>query len=391
MAITVRHLIQQPYMAGVEVICGKENLANRIDGLTFFNDACHNSVSPNNLVLASSEEVRPLSGSGRKEVIEKFVNQKVAALIIKMESGDRSQAEEISHIFQQYPLPVLVFPNNVLVAALIRGINYDIVYSQGYNLNASYEDNCLQDLVCVERDEHSILKLIKMMGICVNEYLCIVLLKPPGRIKLQDLVQSCHAYLGNRGFICSRNGLIMLLLRSSAEYTEAVEQFCQIAEDLSDHLKEKYKNADIVFGVGHTYESQIEIRKSYLCAKTALMTCLPLLSKKMVFYDKMGIYKILYHMRNRKDLYELRNDTVGILQKYDQENRTEYYDTVKAYIDNFYSIRDTSKQLFVQYNTIRYRITKIKEEFGWDLLDRDSCIYLTLGFQAEEFLREDNE
>ena len=32
MAITVRHLIQQPYMAGVEVICGKENLANRYLG-----------------------------------------------------------------------------------------------------------------------------------------------------------------------------------------------------------------------------------------------------------------------------------------------------------------------------------------------------------------------
>ena len=45
-----------------------------------------------------------------------------------------------------------------------------------------YEDNCLQELVCVERNGQSIQDYMKMMGIRVNEYLCILLLKPTVRI-----------------------------------------------------------------------------------------------------------------------------------------------------------------------------------------------------------------
>ena len=103
----------------------------------------------------------------------------------------------------------------------------------------------------------------------------------------------------------------------------------------------------------------------------------------------MGLYKILYSLKNRKELFELKNDSVDIIREYDLKNHTEYYETIKVYIDSFFSIQNTAKKLFVQYNTIRYRISKIKELFGWDLFNREDCIYLSIGFQAEKFLEED--
>lgn len=391
MAVTVKYLIGQSYMAGVRVACGESSLMNRVEGLTFFYDAYENGVSKNNLVLAVAGELRKYSGDQAEQIAEMFLNQRVSALIIKMEEKYTDQDEALISVFAKHRFPVLLFPSDMFFASLIRGINYDIIYSQGYNLSNSYEDNCLQEMVCVERDEHSILKYAKMMGIRVNEYLCIVMLKPSVGMEPQKLAHSCHEYIGNQGLISLRNGTVMLMLRSTKDYAAAGSDFRRLARELYSHLKTVYKKEGIIMGVGHAFENQIEIRKSYHSAKTALMDAMSSPDKGVLFYDDMGIYRILYHLRNRKDLYELRNATVGRVQEYDLKNRTEYAATIKAYIDNFYSIRNTSRELYVQYNTIRYRISKIKEEFGWDLFDRDDCIYLTIGFQADDFLQEEKE
>lgn len=389
MAITVQDLIQQSYMAGVKIICGKSRLSTRIEGLTFFNDACSNSISKRNVVLAAAGELNQYTSSGLEQIGKTFSNQKIAALVIKMDKKYDSILEKnLADIFAPCSFTVLALPNDVLIAPLIKGLNYDIIYAQGYNMSNPYEDNCLQELVCVERNEQSILSYIKMMGIRVNEYLCILLLKPMGKVDLRDITHICYSFLGNEGFISRRNGTVMLMLRSTAEYTSAVAYFRKFSEKLRTHMKNVYRK-DFFLGVGHTFESQIEIRKSYLSAKTALLAALSSTGKDIIFYDDMGIYKILYHLRNRKDLFELKSDTVDRLKTYDLDHHTEYYTTVKAYVQNFYSIRNTASQLFVQYNTIRYRISKIKEEFGWDLFDRDDCIYLTIGFQAENFLQEE--
>ncbi len=389
MAITVQDLIQQSYMAGVKIICGKSRLSTRIEGLTFFNDACSNSISKRNVVLAAAGELNQYTSSGLEQIGKTFSNQKIAALVIKMDKKYDSILEKnLADIFASCSFTVLTLPNDVLIASLIKGLNYDIIYAQGYNMSNPYEDNCLQELVCVERNEQSILSYIKMMGIRVNEYLCILLLKPTGKVDLRDITRICYSFLGNEGFISRRNGTVMLMLRSTAEYTDAVAYFRNFSENLRSHMKNVYQK-DFFLGVGHTFENQIEIRKSYLSAKTALLAALASTGKDIIFYDDMGIYKILYHLRNRKDLFELKNDTVDRLKTYDLDHHTEYYQTIKSYVQNFYSIRNTANQLFVQYNTIRYRIAKIKEEFGWDLFDRDDCIYLTIGFQAENFLQEE--
>lgn len=394
MAITVLNLIQQSYMAGAKTVSGGENLSRRIEGLTFFNDACSNSISKNNVVLASAGELQGYTDSELRQIGKTFSNQKVAAFAVKLtkEQEKRADPEDRKRLdcFADCGFAVLTLPSDMLISSLVKGLNYDIIYAQGYNMRNPYEDNCLQELVCVERNGQSILDYMKMMGIRVNEYLCILLLKPAGKINLREITDICYMLLGSGGFISRRNGTVMVMLRSTAEYTSAVSYFREFSERLRNHLCEAFQK-DIFLGVGHCFESQIEIRKSYLSAKTALLTALSSSDKGIVFYDDMGIYKILYHLRNRKDLYELKNSTVDVVKDYDEKHHTEYYLTIKAYIQSFYSIRNTAEQLFVQYNTIRYRISKIRDEFGWDLSVRDDCIYLTLGFQAETFLQEEKQ
>lgn len=387
--MTVKQMIRQPYMAGVIILDGEEYLSNIILGVTFFSDAKNNLFLKNVVVLMTEDEFQEMNIEERRSCLTRLGNKKIAALIIKPERNPRELSSSIREIgMDRQSFPTLILTEDVFLPSVIRGIDYDIIYSQGYSFDRTYEDNLLQDLIFAEQDVDELRRRIRMMGIRVNEYLCVFLIKVAGENNMQRLMDNCREFLGQTGFTNCRNHIVLIMVRSLRDFRESEEYFKKFAKELYSFLKRKYKGARTVIGVGHVYENQIEVRKSYLSAKTALLAGWTSNGKDIVLYDNMGIYKILYHLKNRKELFELKSDTVGRIQEYDKKNHTEYYETIQAYVDNFFSIQNTAKQLYVQYNTIRYRISKINEELGWNLFDREDCLYLALGYQAEKFLVE---
>ncbi len=385
MVMTVKQMMQQPYLKGATVTAGERYLTNSVQGVTFWSDAKSNIFVKNTIIFATETDLLSMDSKEQNDCFEKLKNKKIAALIVKLEKRDYLELGGMDTL----TFPIILLKKEIFLPSVIRGIDYDVLYAQGYSFDRRYEDNLLQDLIFAEQDVHGLLRRIRMMGIRLNEYLCIFLVNIIGENDMDALMECCRKYLGNQGFINCRNQTVLLLVRSTLDYSESIRQFQLFSDELNLGLKKQYPNSKIVIGVGHTYENQSEIRKSYLSAKTALLSGLSFSEKNVTVYDDMGLYKILYSLKNRKELFELKNDSVDIIREYDLKNHTEYYETIKVYIDSFFSVQNTAKKLFVQYNTIRYRISKVKELFGWDLFNREDCIYLSIGFQAEKFLEAD--
>lgn len=383
MVITLKQIMLQPYMDRAFVAAGEKHLTNSAQGITFWDDAISSILEKNTIVFAAEEDIAAIEPSEQAKCFEKLANKRIAALIIKLESSKSLELEKTVAV----KFPIILLESDVLLPSVIRGISYDILHAQGYSLERSYEDNLLQDLMFAEQDVNGLTRRIRMMGIRVNEYLCIFLVNVIGETDMEALMCCCSKSLGSQAFINCRNQTVMLLVRSTLDYLKAKEQFSKLSHTLYQELKKSYKKSKIIIGVGHAYESQTDIRKSYLNAKAALLSGLSLEDAGINSYDDMGLYKILYSLKNRKELFEFKNETVDVIRGYDRKNNTEYYDTIKTYVENFFSVQNSAKKLFVQYNTIRYRISKIKEIFGWDLFDRDDCISLSIGFQAEQFLQ----
>lgn len=385
MVMTVKQMMQQPYLEGATVAAGERYLTNSVQGVTFWSDAKSNIFVKNTIIFATETDLLSMDSKEQNDCFEKLKNKKIAALVVKLEKKEYPELGSMDTL----TFPIILLKKEVFLPSVIRGIDYDILYAQGYSFDRRYEDNLLQDLIFAEQDVHGLLRRIRMMGIRLNEYLCIFLVNVIGENDMDTLMECCRKCLGNQGFINCRNQTVLLLVRSTLDYSESIQQFQCFSEELNHELKKQYPNSKIVIGVGHTYENQSEIRKSYLSAKTALLSGLSFSEQNVTIYDDMGLYKILYGLKNRKELFELKNDTIDVIREYDLKNRTEYYETIKVYIDSFFSVQNTAKKLFVQYNTIRYRISKVKELFGWDLFSREDCIYLSIGFQAEKFLEAD--
>lgn len=83
-------------------------------------------------------------------------------------------------------------------------------------------------------------------------------------------------------------------------------------------------------------------------------------------YDQSGSLKLIISLGCQKELERYYSDSVRRLKDSDLNHGTEYLSTLFAYAKNNCNLQATADDLFVHYNTLRYRLRAIE-----DLLDID--------------------
>ena len=70
-----------------------------------------------------------------------------------------------------------------------------------------------------------------------------------------------------------------------------------------------------------------------------------------------------------------------ILRDYDAEHNTEFYETLRTYLDNHLNAVQSAKELFIHRSTFLYRMDRIKELIGLDMEDKDMLLYLMISYR----------
>lgn len=109
-------------------------------------------------------------------------------------------------------------------------------------------------------------------------------------------------------------------------------------------------------------------------------------NKCIVYYNDIGLYKLLFNINNKEILVDLYNEYLGKLEEYDLIHKTDYLNILKLYINNNSSIQAVSEKTFTHRNTINYRIKKIKEILNTDLNNPKDKFNYMLAFYIEEML-----
>jgi PucR family transcriptional regulator, purine catabolism regulatory protein len=77
-----------------------------------------------------------------------------------------------------------------------------------------------------------------------------------------------------------------------------------------------------------------------------------------------GIYQILLRHPNTDDLWEFMSRTLGALIRYDLETQSQLVHTLHIYLAHGGNMRTAATQLNLHYNSIRYRLQRIREILG---------------------------
>jgi purine catabolism regulator len=109
-------------------------------------------------------------------------------------------------------------------------------------------------------------------------------------------------------------------------------------------------------------------------------------SKKILYYDDMGIYKYV-SFENKDDI--LKHHPLRALYALDEDDKLSLLETLEIFLDNYPSIKTTAEKLYIHPNTVKYRIKKIKDIVGAQILDdpqaRLQCHLLLKILKASRF------
>ena len=107
-----------------------------------------------------------------------------------------------------------------------------------------------------------------------------------------------------------------------------------------------------------------------------------------MYYDELGIYKILADIKEPSIYPEFVKETLGALIEYDQMKHTEYMKILRAFFENDCSIMYTAQALYCHKNTLSYKLDKIKKILGYDILKNENRVKIMV---AIYILRLGNE
>lgn len=84
-------------------------------------------------------------------------------------------------------------------------------------------------------------------------------------------------------------------------------------------------------------------------------------NRPVLFYEDIIEYHMLIHFSGMTNLDFLIHPIVRRLQEIDRENSSNYLETLFTYIRHSQDLSQTAQAMFVHYNTLRYRISRIVE------------------------------
>lgn len=163
---------------------------------------------------------------------------------------------------------------------------------------------------------------------------------------------------------------------------QANDQARQRLQYAREYLDWAFKGWEIRIGLGRFYPGIRGLQQSYQEAKQALRLGenLPALRGVVAFSD-LGIYRFIYARDRDKEVQNFLQETLGKLLEYDREKNTELIRTLQVYFQHHGNLKKVSEALFTHYNTILYRLERIREISGLDLDNPDDRFNLEVALK----------
>lgn len=143
----------------------------------------------------------------------------------------------------------------------------------------------------------------------------------------------------------------------------------------------KYKYSTTI-GVGDIKEDIMDMHKSYEEAQLSIKIGQVLYKKdSTVFYRELGVFKLLYSVYENKDFNDFSTYYIGKIIEYDKNHNSELLNTLTVILQNDWNLKVAADDMFIHYNTMKYRYKKIATIINEDLNHSEVRLNLSLALK----------
>ncbi|WP_019375974.1 PucR family transcriptional regulator [Virgibacillus halodenitrificans] len=135
--------------------------------------------------------------------------------------------------------------------------------------------------------------------------------------------------------------------------------------DSINQIREHYSNSTLVYNI---YKESLE-HQSFVH-----------------FYEDIGLFRLFHYIEDSSILEKFVTEKLGSVIEYDERKDANLLETLRYYIKNNTNLQKTADDMFVHYNTMRYRMNKLKE-LGIDVKSGFELTDISVAYQLYHYLK----
>lgn len=308
------------------------------------------------------------------ELIKSLIIHNASGLVINIGNYIKNIPKDIINFCNKYSFPLITMPWEIHLVDIMQDYCNSIITEEqkSKNIDATIKNLLLNKSLSYE--DYDVLSENKY-DIDGYYYVC----KIDSSYPMQDIINSICNISFNYSLI-KYNILPINKDYFLVFHSETRDISLNYFENLSEKLIKKYS---IKFFIS----SAIKGIKNLPLGYDQSNKCSQIPShNNCMFYDNLGIYKLLLEINKKDSLIEFYNNSLGNLIEYDKKHNTDLLTTLKLYLLNNSSIQAVADATFTHRNTINYRIRKIKNILDVNIDNMPIKMELLLSFYIKNIL-----
>lgn len=175
------------------------------------------------------------------------------------------------------------------------------------------------------------------------------------------------------------DSFVIFYKSTSSQKEKDLDKFC---EKIKKEINRQISDITVSIGIGNLYSGMEGLKKSYNEAFKSLKMGKKIFSKKKIIkYNKLGIFRVISKLDKDPDLSEFYEEKLGPLINNDNQ---ELINTIRSIIKNFGNKTAAAKDLCIHRNTLNYRIKKIENILNLDLDTAENYLDLYLALKIRK-------
>ena len=350
----------------MKLVAGEKGWSNSISWLLMLEDL---TIIQN----FSGKELAVTTGLGFQteekmlDLVRELSWHNAAGLIVNTGYYIREIPEEVKKLCDHNDLPLLTVPWEVYLADMIKDMSIRIFLQSSTDeqisgaLIRAIESPGSRDLY-----EKELLPHFDLDGTFQTALVTTGNLDSMDTVERKRISYRMQLYLTNlthNGHFLYYDGYFVIVMNDMKP-----DECADVMEAFADRAARKMPERRVWVGVSDQVADISNLRISFRRAKAAVVMAHNE-DRPIQFFDKMGLYRLLYMVDDPLLLKSLSDDLLKPLLEYDAQHGGGYLETLESYLKNSGSIKAMADELFIHRNTILYRMANIKKLLGSNLED----------------------
>lgn len=384
MSVTVERFMETVSDYKVNLVAGKDGIGNIIEWFQIVeNNLAMTHVNNNELVFCSGEDMNDEAVFVR--FIEELIARQSSGLVIMQGHYLTEISDVVKNLCNIQRFPLMVLASSVNMSTITKLLSIQLLESEKINRQLF---SAMKNAISFPKKLDGYVPTLVQSGFKKNEPYAVSIVKMKHRELItssesQWLVKSMEAQLlkaGDKSFVLTMDDIYVFVFSNYSE-----EEMREIMLKMIMLLRMKEYQFYVGSSINHSDVEQLT--NAYVQAKKVVN-----LSERngwenqLVQYRELDVYQLLLAIDDKNTMKQYYDAKIGVLEKHDQNNGSDYLEFLKVYLNSNCNINDTADKLFIHRNTVVYKIKKINELLDCDLSELEVRVKLFLAIMLQNII-----